>query len=287
MNSILTIFFLIIRIVSNPIANVFQKKLSTSLSSFTINLYTYLFLSIFSICLFYNHINFTNFNTEFYFLVFLAGFLCALGTICLIKAVNIGELSVIGPINSYKSLVGLFFAIFLLNELPSLLALFGIILVIWGSKYIFETTEEGFSFDIFKRKDVQLRLLALLLTGFEAVILKKIILLSSVEVCFIFWCITGLLWSIIFVLVLKKNLFVKNRTKIYQLLFTAICLGLMQYSTNYVFSNMNVGYALSLFQLSSIVTVFLGYKVFKEKHLIKKLIGSLIMILGSIIIILN
>ena len=287
MNSILTIFFLIIRIVSNPIANVFQKKLATSLSSFTINLYTYLFLSIFSVLFFFKKLNFDTYTTEFYSLVLLAGFLCALGTVCLIKAVNIGELSVIGPINSYKSLVGLFFAIFLLNELPSLLALFGIILVIWGSKYIFETTEEGFSFNIFKRKDIQLRLLALLLTGFEAVILKKIIILSSVEVCFIFWGITGLLWSVIFVLVLKKNISIKNKIKLYQLLITSVCLGLMQYSTNYVFSNMNVGYALSLFQLSSIVTVFLGYKVFKEKHLIKKIIGSLIMILGSIIIILN
>ena len=287
MINILTIFFLIVRIISNPIANLFQKRLSERLSSFVINFYTYFLLSIFSIFVFFKHLNFSLFNTEFYFLVLSAGLLCALGTICLIKAINIGELSVIGPINSYKSIVGLFFAIILLKEIPSLLAMVGILLIIWGSKFIFKTTQEGFSFKIFKRKDIQLRLLALLLTGFEAVILKKIILISSVEVCFMFWCLTGLFWSYIFILILKKNIFLKDKLSLYQVLFVALCLGLMQYSTNYVFQNMNVGYALSLFQLSSIVTVILGYKVFKEKNLRKKLIGSLIMILGSVLIILN
>ena len=134
MVNILTFIFLIVRIISNPIANLFQKKLACNLSSFTINFYTYLFLSIISIPLFYKNFNFSIFNLHFLKLTLLAGFLCAMGTVCLIKAVNIGELSVVGPINSYKSIVGLFFAIFLLKEFPSLLAMIGILLIIWGSK---------------------------------------------------------------------------------------------------------------------------------------------------------
>ena len=61
----------------------------------------------------------------------------------------------------------------------------------------------------------------------------------------------------------------------------------MQYSTNYVFDKMNVGYALAIFQLSSLVTVFLGYKVFKEENFIKKIIASIVMIIGSVLIIFN
>ena len=49
---------------------------------------------------------------------------------------------------------------------------------------------------------------------------------------------------------------------------------------------MPVGYALSLFQLSMIVTVFFGYHFFKEQDIGKKLIGTLIMIAGSVMIIL-
>ena len=63
--------------------------------------------------------------------------------------------------------------------------------------------------------------------------------------------------------------------------------GLMQITTNYVFENMNVSYALALFQLSSLINVIFGYKFFKETHLIKKLIGTTIMIIGAVVIILG
>ena len=287
MANVLTIFFLLLRIVSNPIANVFQKKLSNSISSLVINFYTYLFLSVISTFFVFSQNISSILNLQFLFLVFVAGFLCALGTVFLIKAINIGELSVIGPINSYKSIIGLIFAIFLLKEIPSFWSLIGIFLIILGSKYIFETTTTGFTFNLFKRKDILYRLFALLLTGIEAVILKKIILLSSVEICFFFWCFTGLFWSIIFIIIFKKNIVIKQKKYFMNFLLISICLGLMQYSTNYVFDKMNVGYALAIFQLSSLVTVFLGYKVFKEENFIKKIIASIVMIIGSVLIIFN
>jgi drug/metabolite transporter (DMT)-like permease len=60
----------------------------------------------------------------------------------------------------------------------------------------------------------------------------------------------------------------------------------MQFTTNYAFGHMPVGYALSLFQLSTIVSVLLGYRLFQEQNIQKRLIGSLIMIAGSVVIIL-
>lgn len=60
----------------------------------------------------------------------------------------------------------------------------------------------------------------------------------------------------------------------------------MQYTTNYVFDHMEVGYALALFQLSTIVSILLGYRIFKETDIRKKLVGAFIMIIGSILIIL-
>lgn len=280
------ILFIIFRIFSNPIANVIQKKLSVANSSLVINFYSYLIMSLF--CLPFCFQFFSNsYEYQFWFYVFLAGLLCALGTACQIKAVSIGELSVLGPINSYKSVVGLFASLFLLKEVPSFLGILGIILIIFGSRFIFTSTKEGFSFKLFKRKDIQLRLLALLLTGIEAAILKKIIVLSSVEICFIMWCFTGLFWSLIFVLISKKSFKVSKNNVFVQILFIAILLSIMQYSTNYVFERMNVGYALALFQLSSLVTVLLGYKIFNEKDILNKIFGSIVMIVGSILIILH
>jgi drug/metabolite transporter (DMT)-like permease len=54
--------------------------------------------------------------------------------------------------------------------------------------------------------------------------------------------------------------------------------------TNYVFKNMQVGAGLALFQISILFSVFLGHHIFKEKGLFKKLVGSFIMIVGSLLI---
>ena len=48
---------------------------------------------------------------------------------------------------------------------------------------------------------------------------------------------------------------------------------------------MNVSYALALFQLSSVVNVIFGYKFFKETQIKKKLVGTIIMVIGAGIII--
>jgi drug/metabolite transporter (DMT)-like permease len=60
----------------------------------------------------------------------------------------------------------------------------------------------------------------------------------------------------------------------------------MQLTTNYTFDHMPVGYALSLFQLSVIISILFGYKFFREKEIGKKIAGSIIMIMGSTLIIL-
>ena len=277
--SLLLITFLIIRILSNPVANVFQKKLAVENSSLTINFYTYTLLSL--CCLpFINQVFNQTYSLYFWFIVFMCGFLCTLGILCIIKAINIGELSVVGPINSYKSVVGLVASLFLLKEIPSLFGLFGMFLIIWGSKFIFVSSEEGFSFKLFKRKDIQYRLIALILTGIEAAFLKQIIIMSSVEAGFILWCFMGAFWSLVFLLITKKKFVLATKSNYFSIIFIALCLGLMQYSTNFVFEKMNVAYALALFQLSSLVTVFLGYEVFKEKNLKEKIIGTCIMIIG-------
>ncbi len=275
------------RIFSNPIANMLQKALSERHSAVLINLYSYGLLSlacIINVCI--TDYNWTSYSFEFWNYVILAGFLCTLGTVCLIKALQCGELSVLGPINSYKCLVGLLFGFMILGEVPSIKAILGVLLIICGSWFIFDTVKEGFSFKLFKRKDIILRFCALFLTGAEAAVLKKIILISSPEECFILWCFSGFVFSLILVLLLKKKfqpLFKKDLLAIFVI---AVCLGLMQFSTNIVFEKLNVGLSLALFQLSSIVAIVFGYKVFKESHIIKKLIGAVIMIVGSCLILL-
>ncbi len=271
---------LVLRILSNPIANFLQKKLTVKESSLTVNFWSYLFMAAFCVP-FIEHNQILGYDFNFYLLVALAGLLCFLGTICLIKALSLGELSVLGPINSYKSIIGLIFAFFILGEIPNLKSLIGFLLII-GASFLFVDEKGKFIFN----KSVLLRLLALVFTGIEAVILKQIIINSSPTVSFIWWAISGLIFSFVFALIQKKLKPASIKT-VQICLIIGILLSIMQLSTNIVFENFNVGLSLSLFQLSSIVSLFLGFKFLKEKGILRKTTGTIIMIIGSVLILLK
>lgn len=209
---ILTSVAIILRVLSNPLGNVFQKQLTNRYNyPLLINFLTFLLLSVFCIIPAIQ-VRWLELPFEFWKYCILAGIVGATGNGFLVKALQCGDLSVLGPINSYKSVVGIIVGIFLLGEIPNL----------WGIAEVHLVKE-------FKR--------------------IKIRDLSSY-------------------------------------FYLVLCIGTMQYTTNYVFDHMEVGYALALFQLSTIVSIFLGYRIFKEENITKKLIGSVIMVAGSVMIIL-
>jgi drug/metabolite transporter (DMT)-like permease len=227
---------------------------------------------------------------QFWVYSILGGIAGASGNGFLVKALQYGELSILGPINSYKSVVGIIGGIILLGEVPNFWGLLGIGVIIYGSYLVLDTTEERFSLALLKKSEIQYRLWAMILTAIEAVFVKKVILASSATIAFMSWCCFGAVFS--FVLLFVYRLEIKKEAKkignsyTEKFAFLIVCIGTMQFTTNYTFEHMAVGYALSLFQLSTIVSVLLGHKFFKELNIRKKLIGSAIMIMGSVIIIL-
>lgn len=278
-------FLVLVRIFSNSLANLFQKEATKTVPSIVVNLYSYLIMSI--ICIFPAlYVDWLQFSKEFWIYVFIAGALCTIGTIALIEALRIGELSELAPINSYKSIIGLISAFILLHETPSIVELIAIILIVIGSYFVLDNNSVRFSLKTFIRKDIRLRFFALLCTGIEASLLKKIIVMSNFKISLILWSFSGLICSIICCFLLKKIRFKINKEDSSKILYIAIMLLVMQLSTNYIFSKMDVGISLALFQLSSLVAVYFGYKVFNEKNIIKKLVGTIIMIAGSSLIIL-
>ena len=265
------------RIVSNSFLNVFQKLLTNNGNKpSVVNFYTYLGLSILSLFFIpYQNITLSeDLITNF----IIMGILGALGNYYIIKALSIGELSSLAPINSYKPVVAMVIAFIYLKEIPSVSAILGILLIIAGT-YILHFNGKGYN-----KKAVFYRVLALIFSGSEAVFIKKIILLTNIPISFLLWAISGLFFSLIFVLASKHTLKIPQ---IKYLVLLVLSVGIMQYSTNYVFSKINVSYALALFQLSTLLSVFLGANIFNENGLKRKMIASLIMILGAIVIILG
>ena len=94
---------------------------------------------------------------------------------------------------------------FVLSEIPSFAGIFGVLLIIWGSWFVFDTQKEGFSFALFKRKDILLRFAALFLMGIEAVFLKKVILISSPVISFVLWCWVGAFFAFWLIILSRKQ----------------------------------------------------------------------------------
>ena len=59
----------------------------------------------------------------------------------------------------------------------------------------------------------------------------------------------------------------------------------MQFATLFTFTQLQVGYSLALFQLSTLLSVFFGYRYFHERNIQKRLLGSLIMVGGAVLIV--
>ena len=289
LQTLLTSLAVLIRILSNPLANVLQKQLTLKgTPPLVVNATTYGLLSFASLFLALWE-KWEGLSAAFWWYAIAGGFAGALGNGFLVKALQTGDLSVLGPINSYKSIVGIVVGIFLLKEIPNAWGVVGVLLILYGSYFVLDTTEERFTWALFKRPEIQYRLWAMILTAIEAVLDKKVILLSSVSKAFISWCWFGAIFSLALLFIYKVPRSARiQATKIPWLpyLYLVLCIGAMQYTTTYVFSHMAVGYALAFFQLSILVSVFLGHKFFKEQDIRKKLVGSVIMVAGSVIILL-
>lgn len=276
MQILLNIIAILFRIFSNSFSNVFQKKLTKSGEAATsINCINYILMSLISIPLLLL-VNFSLITPEFWLYAIAGGITGAIGNCFMVLALKQGELSVLGPINSYKAIVGMIFGIFLLHEYPNIYGVLGIGLIIIGSYFILESPKA------LLRRDIQYRIYALIFTAIEAVFIKKVIILSSIASSFIISSFLGAIFSYLIMRILEnEKLHIPTKKNSIMYISTTLCFAIMTFTTAYVFKYMNVGYALSLFQLSIILNVILGYKLFNEKKLIKKLLGSLIILIGS------
>ncbi len=287
-----TTIFVLSRIISNPLSNVFQKKLGAYADPRVIIAVTHLLLTL--ACL-PALIWFTplRLGIAFWGNMLLCAALAVGGNTLIVAALQSADLSVLGPLNAYKSIVGLLLGALILREFPDALGILGVLLILGGSFFIIdpERSQEGkISFTAFlKNRGVQLRLAALVLSAAEAVFLKKALLLSSPAITFIFWCMLGLpLAMLVAALAFPRNMAVQLagvRCDPMSTLLLAITTGLMQFSTLYTFRALEVGYSLALFQTSTLLTVLFGYQFFQEQHIVRRLIGAIVMIAGAALIV--
>jgi len=292
----LTALFVVARIVANPVSNVFQKQLTQrSANPLFIIGATDALLTLAVLPLFFFSTLPLRLEDGFWPNMIIAASLAVGSNALLVYALQSTGLSVLGPINAYKSVISLILGVFLLGEIPAPLGLVGVLLIVAGSYFVVDRDSKqpranAFAL-FFRERGIQFRFAALALSATEAIFLKKALLLSSPLITFIFWSILGLpIAAAAIVLLVRPRLgndvvVLRNHWRTYVRL--AATTGVMQLTSLLTFGKLQVGYALALFQLSTLISVFLGYRYFQEGQIRKRLVGSLIMTAGAALIVLR
>jgi drug/metabolite transporter (DMT)-like permease len=282
----------LVRLVTNPCSNVLQKVLTRNAADpLFIICATHGLLSL--ACLPLVLVFLPPLSGAFWLNISASAALAVAGNVLLVQAVKRSDLSVLGPINAYKSVVSLLPGMIFLGEVPGLMALSGIGLVVAGSYGLVDrggkARGQGALALLLRDRGVQCRVAALILTATEAVFLKRALLASSSLTTLAVWSLLGFGVSVAAAVALlggrvgHELSVLRGSKRTYLTLF--VTTGLMQLCTLLTLQWLQVGPALALFQTSALLSVVLGYKVFQEPHFIKRLLGSAVMAAGAVLII--
>ena len=207
----------------------------------------------------------------------------------IIEAVRRSDLSLLGPINAYKPWVSLVPGWFLLGERPEGWQWVGMGLVLSGSLLLGGNGgRAGRPWALLLDRGVQLRFLALVFSAAEAVTLKRALAVSDPARAFAGWVLLGFLVVVPFAWKARAACPQARAAALRGLpagLALVLTTGLMQASTFVVLDQLPTGIALSFFQLSAVLSVFLGRAFFGEPQFARRLAGATVMALGAALLV--
>ena len=279
------------RLVFSSFSNVFQKKLThQGLHPFFIVMASYLVLSIICLPLLWTFNPF-DLNNSFWINIFFAALFDMAGTLFLVMSLSKTDLSIFGPLNAYKVVISMFLAMIFIGEIPNAQGFIGIAIIVLGSYFLFPSGTHISSnrvLHLLLEPGVQYRFLSILLFSIGTLPLKNAVVAGDAISTTVFWCLIGFPLAVIaHTVFLKGNFtkdFEKSKNHVYSFLYLGILIFLMQYMTMIVFSQLLIAYSLALFQLGMVLQVFLGYRIFNEKHIARRLAACLVMIIGSLMV---
>ncbi len=236
---------------------------------------------------------------------------CALevpGNVLLLRSLRNTELSIFGPLSSFKPVISLGLAFVCFGERPTAFGLLGVCIVLLGTAWLTSEPREPMSLadQKLRYKGIRDRLLAVLLTAMASVCLKQTLTTQTswqalAAWCWISWMIAVVWWMLVRG---KKRRKAFSRSESasatigltelwklndwrwhYRIGATSAGMLVMQGCTIALFARMPVGYALALFQMGSLISVLLGHRLFGEGNLVRRLAASCLMIAGAVLII--
>lgn len=202
-----------------------------------------------------------------------------------LKAISFWPLSHTIPLLSLTPLPLFLTSKIFLNDKFSNSGIIGTILIVSGS-YILNISQfkEGFLEPfkaLFKEKGSRLMLIVALIYSFNSAIGKRCIEISSVDSFILNYFILLSLGFIIFSILKKEFFSLKEARALIPLGFFSFFLSVIQFSA---YSLAPVVYVIAIKRTSILFSVLSGKIFFKEKKIIEKIFGSLLMFSGSVLL---
>lgn len=278
------------RLLFSAFSNVFQKQLThRGFDSLFIVFSAYIVLAVICLPLLFLFDPFS-LTATFWINIFFAALLDMAGTVYLVMSLSKTDLSVFGPLNAYKVVVSMILAMIFIGEIPNLQGFFGVAVIVAGSYFLFpaKIAQQSRIWTLLKDKGVQYRFLSILLFSIGTLPLKTAVVNGGALATTVFWCLLGLPLAAMTQWFFIKGKLQENMTKaqgnIQSFIYLGCLIFLMQYMTMLVFSHLFVAYSLALFQLSMVLQVFLGYRIFNEQYIWRRLSACLVMVAGSLLV---
>ncbi len=282
------VIFAILNPVFDSLKGVFSKKASKRVDPLLVSWFNNLIpLILFSPFLFFINLKF---NYQFFEALFISGIINVISAVLYHRALFKGDISIVIPILSFTPLFLLFLSPLIVGEFPDLWGLFGTILIVFGSYLLNINLKRQNIFlpikSLITDKGTRYMLIVACIWAISANYDKRGINASSIYQYIIFLNLFATIGTTIFVFSKRKislqalKLEYKNLSIVglltsagYFVHMTAITLTL-------------VVYVVSLKRTGGMISVLLGYFIFKEKNIRQRFLGCAIMFIGVLFIIL-
>lgn len=267
------------------------KNLTKKINYFSL-LYTFLAFNIsitFVLLLFLGGI--PKVTPQFYLYIGIAALLDSVAFVSSFWAISKSPISLLSPIASFTPVFTTLIAIFALNEVPAPLKFAGILLVVIGA-YLLNVADvkQGILAPfktLFSHKGVLLFLIANFIWGITPIFQKKAIFETSPQIP-LFASVMGMFFGFLFLTPFAFRKAIASlkevRKNIKWFMLNGVGTAFSQAAAYAAFALVFVGYAVSIFRLSTLFIIILGGVFLKERRIKERLLGASVMLLGAILL---
>jgi uncharacterized membrane protein len=279
--------FAFLTALSASLKDVFSKKSLKNLDEYVVSWSLTFFTLPFLFFLFF-FIDVPEIGNQFLLALIVSGTLNIIAVVIYMKAIKCSDLSVTIPIITFTPLFLLITSPLILGELPKVLGIGGVLLIVLGSYMLnFKQTQKGYLAPfkaLIEERGPKLMLLVAFIWSITSTFDKIGVQNSSS----LFWVIainTFITIGLFPIMLFKtRNGLKQIKTNLKILLPISVFSAATSIFQMMAITMTYVTYVISVKRTSTIMSVLFGYFIFKEGNLKERLMGTIVMVIGVILI---